>query len=127
MSAEPARNHSTCRGLRLWRAAKRSVLPSAAWVEREGVFGNSERRTQHWEKAVDPPGEATEDAWQIPHSTRVDGITNFQHTWADGDELIVEDLVGPGEITPAIVARARDALHRACGVSPGAQVGEPKE
>ena len=35
----------------------------------------------------------TEDAWQIPHSTRVDAITNFQHTWADGDNLIVEDLL----------------------------------
>ncbi len=41
------------------------VLPAAAWVEREGVFGNSERRTQHWAKAVEPPGEAREDAWQI--------------------------------------------------------------
>lgn len=41
------------------------VLPSAAWVEREGVFGNSERRTQQWNKMVDPPGEAREDAWQI--------------------------------------------------------------
>jgi nitrate reductase NapA len=41
------------------------ILPSAGWVEREGMFGNSERRTQHWEKAVDPPGEATEDAWQV--------------------------------------------------------------
>ncbi|MGI9429185.1 MAG: molybdopterin-dependent oxidoreductase, partial [Bythopirellula sp.] len=41
------------------------ILPSAAWVEREGIFGNTERRTQHWEKMVDPPGEAKEDAWQI--------------------------------------------------------------
>jgi nitrate reductase NapA len=41
------------------------ILPSAAWVEREGVFGNTERRTQHWLKLVDPPGEAKEDAWQI--------------------------------------------------------------
>lgn len=41
------------------------VLPSAAWVEREGIFGNSERRTQHWRQAVLPPGEAREDAWQI--------------------------------------------------------------
>ena len=49
----------------------------------------------------------TEDAWQIPHSTRVDGIANFQHTWADGDELIVEDLVGSGEISPAVIERAR--------------------
>ena len=49
----------------------------------------------------------TEDAWQIPFSTRVDAITNFQHTWADGDELIVEDLVGRGDLTPSVVARAR--------------------
>lgn len=49
----------------------------------------------------------TEDAWQIPNSTRVDAITNFQHTWADGDELIVEDLVGPGQVTGAVVDRAR--------------------
>lgn len=41
------------------------ILPSAAWVEREGVFGNSERRTQQWNKMVEPPGEAKEDAWQI--------------------------------------------------------------
>lgn len=41
------------------------VLPSAAWVEREGVFGNSERRTQQWNAMVPPPGEAKEDAWQI--------------------------------------------------------------
>ena len=41
------------------------VLPAAAWVEREGMFGNTERRTQHWKKMVDPPGEAREDAWQV--------------------------------------------------------------
>ncbi len=41
------------------------VLPAAAWVEREGVFGNSERRTQQWNQLIEPPGEAKEDAWQI--------------------------------------------------------------
>jgi len=35
----------------------------------------------------------TEQAWQIPYSIRVDSLSNFQHTRADGDELIVEDLV----------------------------------
>lgn len=35
----------------------------------------------------------TEAGWQIPFSSRVDSITNFQHTRTDGDELIVEDLV----------------------------------
>lgn len=54
--------------------------------------------------------ELTNDAWQIPYSTRVDGITNFQHSWADGDDLIVEDLVGGGEITQEMVDRARDVV-----------------
>ncbi|MFT5433629.1 MAG: nitrate reductase NapA [Myxococcota bacterium] len=40
------------------------VLPSALWVEKNGVFGNSERRTQQWFKLVDPPGEARDDCWQ---------------------------------------------------------------
>ena len=37
--------------------------------------------------------ELTEAAWQIPYSSRVDSITNFQHTRAVEDDLIVEDLV----------------------------------
>lgn len=41
------------------------VLPSALWVEKNGVFGNSERRTQQWFKMVKPPGEARDDCWQL--------------------------------------------------------------
>ncbi len=41
------------------------VLPAAAWIEREGAFGNSERRTQQWDQIIEPPGEAREDALQI--------------------------------------------------------------
>ncbi|MCK5898511.1 MAG: MMPL family transporter, partial [Methylococcales bacterium] len=37
--------------------------------------------------------ELTKKAWQIPYSSRVDSITNFQHTKAEGDDLIVADLV----------------------------------
>ncbi|VAX17859.1 Predicted exporter of the RND superfamily, partial [hydrothermal vent metagenome] len=37
--------------------------------------------------------ELTEASWQIPFSNRVDSITNYQHTTAEGDDLIVEDLV----------------------------------
>lgn len=36
--------------------------------------------------------EVSRAAWKIPYSTRVDSIANFQHTWADGDNLVVEDL-----------------------------------
>jgi nitrate reductase NapA len=31
------------------------VLPSAMWVEKEGGYGNAERRTQLWKPAVPPP------------------------------------------------------------------------
>ena len=41
------------------------VLPTAMWVEKEGAYGNAERRTQFWKKMVDPPGEARSDLWQI--------------------------------------------------------------
>jgi nitrate reductase NapA len=40
------------------------VLPSAMWVEKNGVYGNSERRTQQWFKMVNPPGDARDDSWQ---------------------------------------------------------------
>lgn len=39
------------------------ILPAALWVEKNGMFGNSERRTQQWFKMVDPPGEARDDCW----------------------------------------------------------------
>lgn len=41
------------------------ILPSAMWIEREGMFGNSERRTQHFHQLIDPPGEAMSDTLQI--------------------------------------------------------------
>jgi nitrate reductase NapA len=41
------------------------VLPSAMWVEKNGMYGNSERRTQQWFRMVKPPGEARDDAWQM--------------------------------------------------------------
>ena len=34
----------------------------------------------------------TDDAWQIPYNSRVDAITNYQHTRAEGDDLYVADL-----------------------------------
>lgn len=40
------------------------ILPSALWVEKNGIVGNSERRTQQWFKMVNPPGEARDDCWQ---------------------------------------------------------------
>ncbi len=60
------------------------ILPAAGWVEREGVFGNSERRTQQWDKLVDPPGEAREDAWQIIQVAKRMGMGHL-FPWPDDD------------------------------------------
>lgn len=37
--------------------------------------------------------QLTEMAWQLPYSIRVDSITNYQHTIAEDDDLLVDDLV----------------------------------
>ena len=60
------------------------ILPSAAWVEREGVFGNTERRTQQWNKLVEPPGEAREDAWQIIEVAKRMGMAHL-FPWPEDD------------------------------------------
>ncbi|MGO4762002.1 periplasmic nitrate reductase subunit alpha [Cupriavidus sp. 2KB_3] len=41
------------------------ILPAAMWVEKEGAYGNAERRTQFWHQLVDAPGEARSDLWQL--------------------------------------------------------------
>ncbi|WP_114862357.1 periplasmic nitrate reductase subunit alpha [Comamonas sp. AG1104] len=41
------------------------ILPSAMWVEKEGAYGNAERRTHFWHQLVKAPGEARSDLWQL--------------------------------------------------------------
>ncbi len=65
------------------------VLPSAMWIEREGFFGNSERRTQHWEQMVPPPGDAMCNTWQIIEVARRMGFKN-QFPWSR--ETYIEDI-----------------------------------
>jgi len=40
------------------------ILPTAMWVEKEGAYGNAERRTQFWRQQVRAPGESRSDLWQ---------------------------------------------------------------
>lgn len=50
----------------------------------------------------------TQEAWQIPYSRRVDSLTNFQHTRAFEDDLIVGDLVPePLSLSPEQLAEIR--------------------
>ncbi len=63
--------------------------------------------------ALSPPmldvvARMTEAAWQIPYARRVDSVTNFQYSYADGDDLVIEDLVSdPLERTADEIARVR--------------------
>ncbi|MFH0258042.1 periplasmic nitrate reductase subunit alpha [Vibrio rumoiensis] len=41
------------------------ILPTAMWVEKEGAYGNAERRTQAWYQQVSPVEGAKSDLWQI--------------------------------------------------------------
>ncbi|WP_428087019.1 nitrate reductase catalytic subunit NapA [Candidatus Thioglobus sp.] len=41
------------------------ILPTAMWAEKEGAYGNAERRTQFWRQQVDAPGESKSDLWQM--------------------------------------------------------------
>ncbi len=75
------------------------VLPSALWVEKNGMFGNSERRTQQWFRQVLPPGQARDDCWQtiavahelfrrgLPGMKDKDGNFLFRTTDAGGREV----------------------------------------
>ncbi len=48
------------------------------------VFSNETLEAVEW---------LTNESWQMPFSIRVDAITNFQNTYSEEDDLIVEDLV----------------------------------
>ena len=52
----------------------------------------------------------TEASWQIPYSIRVDSLTNYQHTRADGDDLHVDDLV-PEELLENLDAPALQRIR----------------
>jgi len=41
------------------------ILPTAMWVEKEGAYGNAERRTQTWYQMVEAPAQAKSDLWQL--------------------------------------------------------------
>ncbi len=67
--------------------------------------------TQETLEAVE---KLTSSCWEMPHSVRVDSLSNFQHTWSEKgdpneeDELIVEDLYEEaGSLTEADLQRIR--------------------
>jgi nitrate reductase NapA len=100
------------------------VLPAAMWLEREGIFANAERRAQHFEQMVAPPGEAMSDAWQMIEVARRMGLARL-FPWDRRDHVariweeyrrfhtgnrsalpsITELRAGPGVIWPFVGGR----------------------
>jgi predicted RND superfamily exporter protein len=72
--------------------------------------------------------DLTDRSWQIPHSIRVDSITNFQHSYAKGDDLTVRDLVpdpdalGEGELLDIKRIALNEPLLVNQAVAPNAKV-----
>ncbi len=72
--------------------------------------------------------EVTRESWQAPYSQRVDSVTNFQHTWARGDDLVVEDLAENSaslddselERIKAVALKEPLLIHRL--INPGADI-----
>ena len=64
-------------------------------------------------KVMEAVYELTEKSWQVPYSSRVDSLTNYQHTEAEGDDLLVEDLVED----PALLTEERLAYIRQVAVN----------
>jgi len=93
------------------------ILPAAMWIEQEGMYGNSERRTQHFEQIVDPPGEAMSDTWQIIEVARRLGFEK-QFSWSKDNyiEKIWEEYrrfhAGPKhEMAPYKVLQKRSGVQ----------------
>ncbi|MCE9650390.1 MAG: MMPL family transporter [Parvibaculum sp.] len=52
-------------------------------------------------------GDLTARAWKLPHSTRVESLTNFPHVTSDADSFAVDELVPhPADVAPARAAEA---------------------
>lgn len=81
------------------------VLPAAAWSEKEGIFGCTERRYQLDEKAVEPPGQARPD---------FDILRDFARRAGHGDLLAWQT---PAEAWDEIRMVAKDTPYKLWGMT----------
>ncbi|CAH6939206.1 periplasmic nitrate reductase subunit NapA [Vibrio chagasii] len=61
------------------------ILPTAMWIEKEGAYGNAERRTQAWYQQVKTVVEAKSDLWQIMEFSK---RFTIEEVW--GEELVAK-------------------------------------
>ena len=59
------------------------IAPKEGAVSNNEIFTNQRLEAIQW---------LTEESWQLPYSSRVDSISNYQHTEAEGDDMLVTEL-----------------------------------
>ncbi|AHJ01599.1 periplasmic nitrate reductase subunit alpha [Vibrio parahaemolyticus] len=57
------------------------ILPTAMWIEKEGAYGNAERRTQAWYQQVGTVGDAKSDLWQVMEFSK---RFKMEEVWPEG-------------------------------------------
>lgn len=77
------------------------VFPVAMWMEREGQFGNGERHTAIFEKAVEAPGQAKWDLWvfmevarRVLADQKIDGENAFERLFGEIYDTSAADFKG---------------------------------
>ena len=84
------------------------ILPAAMWVEKEGGYGNAERRTQFWRQMVTAPGESKSDLWQLVEFSK---RFTVEEVWPP--ELITPDYAGKTLYDVLFANGQVDAFQRA--------------
>ena len=87
------------------------ILPTAMWMEKEGAYGNAERRTQFWRQQVKAPGESRSDLWQFMEFSK---RFKIEEVWPA--ELLAK--------TPEV--QGQDAVRRALRQRRGQQVPDER-
>ncbi len=94
------------------------VLPATCFAEKEGTFTNTERLVQRVRKAVEPPGEAKDDAWIVSEISKRMGYTMS----ADTPEQIVREI---NSLTPSYAGITYARLEHAGLVWPCPDTNHP--
>ncbi|MGL6261815.1 periplasmic nitrate reductase subunit alpha [Vibrio sp. WXL210] len=90
------------------------ILPTAMWIEKEGAYGNAERRTQAWYQQVETVGEAKSDLWQLMEFSK---RFKMEEVWPEEllakapeyrDKTMYDMLFANGQIDAFPIEQARE-------------------
>jgi nitrate reductase (cytochrome) len=91
------------------------ILPTAMWVEKEGAYGNAERRTQFWRQQVKAPGEAKSDLWQLVEFSK---RFKVEEVWPE--ELLIQNPEYRGKtLYDILFANGKVDRYRASEIAKG--------